>query len=170
MTMEEWGLGPVFRPADVPPRERGDFDPLPAGWRRMMVTKTERKATKANDGEYLVIELTVPDGDEFGGRKVWDRLNLVNRNPEAVSIAKRAFADLVQAAGLVQINHPDQLIGKLIEVKLKLKPASGEWEASNECRGYRSPDGAVPAQASTPLTVVKPSNPSTPAWAQKKPQ
>lgn len=167
MTMYDWGTGPIFRPEEVPPRDKGDFDPMPAGWRRMTVTAAQRKSTKAGDGEYLQIEFTIPENDEFHGRKAWERCNLWNPSAEAVSIARRTFADLVTACGLVQVQHPDELIGRTVEVKLTVKPASGDFDARNEIKGYRPLDGVVPAPAAKPAAQAKPANPNAPSWARK---
>jgi hypothetical protein len=170
MTMYDWGDGskPFFSPADVPPREQGDFTPLPEGWYQVVIAKCERKATKAGDGEYLKIEMVVADGQPFANRHVFTNINLWNASEKAVTIARRDFADLVTATGLVQVNTPDDIIGRSVSIKLKIKPAQGGYDEQNEVKGYRSVDGAPAPQAKPAQQPARPANPNTPSWAKPK--
>ena len=62
------------------------FDAIPAGDYEAMVTASELKATKDGTGQYLELTLEIQSGPSQG-RRLWDRLNLQNRNPKAVEIA-----------------------------------------------------------------------------------
>jgi hypothetical protein len=154
-----------FRADQVPP-STGQYDPLPAGWQRMIVTASEIKNTKNGRGRYLQIEFTIPEGDKYGGRKAWDRLNLWNESQEAVDIAKRTLSSLCLSVGVVQLRDSNQLHGKLVLVKLAVREATASYDASNEVKGYKPADGSpLPnAQAVGPRSTATPIDaPSAPA-------
>ena len=114
----------------------GTPDPIPSGWYPMVIKNSEMKPTKDQQGAYLKLEFEVIDG-EYRGRKVWDRLNLQNKNPVAVEIAYGSLSAICHAAGIIQVQDSQQLHGIPIEVKVRLKEADGNYDASNDVRGYR---------------------------------
>ena len=59
---------------------------LPPGKYRVQVVQSEMQATKQGDGQLLWLELDILDGPHRS-RKLWDRLNLVNRSQQPVSEA-----------------------------------------------------------------------------------
>jgi hypothetical protein len=65
------------------------YEAIPAGDYEAMVTDSQMKSTKDGSGQYLELTLEIQSG-QFQGRKIWDRLNLQNRNAKAVEIAQRA--------------------------------------------------------------------------------
>ena len=52
---------------------------LPPGRYVAQIVQSEMQPTKAGDGQMLWLELEVLEGAQRG-RKIWDRLNLANRN------------------------------------------------------------------------------------------
>ena len=65
-----------FDARDVDPQS--NFDPIPAGWYKAMITESELKQTRNGQGNYLQLTLQVLDG-QHAGRHLWDRLNLMNQ-------------------------------------------------------------------------------------------
>ena len=53
------------------------YEPMPADWYKCVITQTEEKPTKKQNGSYLQLDIEVIEG-KFAGRKVFDRLNLNN--------------------------------------------------------------------------------------------
>lgn len=129
---------------DVQPA--GDFEPIPAGWYKAIVDSSETKETKAGTGQYIELRLTIL-GPKFEGRLLFDRLNLWNPNQEAVEIAKRQLKALTEAAGKPTAKATEELHGIPIEVKVAIRPARGDYGASNDVKSYR------PAQKSAPRAV-----------------
>ena len=148
------------------------FDPIPAGWYPMQIDAAGVKDTKAGTGKMLAMELTVI-GDQFAGRKLWPRLNIVNPNPKAVEIAMRELAALGQACGLAAITDSSELLGKMIMGKVKVRQDEGR-EPDNEVQGYKPMEGAetqaAPAAKPPPAAARPPAKPEAPkAAAPAKP-
>jgi hypothetical protein len=81
-----------FNAAEVEPQQ--SFDALPPGRYEAIISESEMKDTKAGTGQYLQLTFTVVGG-QHEGRKLWSRLNLVNPNATAVSIAERELSPSV---------------------------------------------------------------------------
>lgn len=95
---------------------------VPPGKYEVIIIGSELKPTKANDGHYLELthEILAPEG--FKGRRLWSRLNLDNKNPVAVKIAKGQLGMIVKALGLP--SAPDEssaLHGQPMVVKVKTR-------------------------------------------------
>lgn len=139
----------------------GDFELLPKGWYVGVVVKAENRRTKAGDGEYLWLEIDIDDG-QHKGRKVWDRLNLVNRNPQAVAIARRSFTALCASTGNTRgIKSPEDLCFKRFEFRVGVQAARGDYPASNNVTGYKLLDNAVPGAIHPPHTPGAAAQPVT---------
>lgn len=131
------------------------YDPVPAGWYNVQVTDSEMKPTSNGAGAYLQLEMTVLDG-EFKGRKLFDRLNLQNQNPVAVEIAYKTLSAICHATGVIQVQDSGQLHGIPMEAKVTVRAADGQYDASNEVKGYRASGagnggGQAPAQGQAPM-------------------
>jgi len=134
--------GGAFNAADVDPTQT--FDPIPAGKYPMTFVESEMKPTKGGDGQYLQLVVEVLDG-EYKGRKVWERLNLVNKNPTAVEIAQRTLSAICRATGVMNPADSVQLHGKPFLGRVKFVPADGQYDAKNEMGGYEPLAGGAPA-------------------------
>jgi hypothetical protein len=132
------------------------YEPLPADWYKAVITDTEEKPTKAMTGSYLQLTIEVIEGNH-AGRKVFDRLNLKNPNTTAVEIAQRSLSSICRAIGVNSPQDSIELRDKPLMVKLAVKPADGQYGASNDIKEYAATKGAAPAAAA----VV---NTSTPPW------
>jgi len=132
-----------FNANDVPEDTRS-FDPLPAGEYTMQVIDSEIRDTKAGTGQQLVLTLEVIDGP-YANRRVWDRLNIVNQNPDAQRISERALADLCLAIGLAKITDSEMLHFKPFTGRVTITTdKSGQYGPQNRVR-YKPRGGAAPA-------------------------
>lgn len=165
-----------FNASTVQPSE--PFDVLPAGWYNVRITGSENKPTKDGHGSYLALTLTVMDGPA-AGRKIFDRLNLNNKNPKAVEIAYQTLSAICHATGVIQLQDSTQLHGIPMQVKVKIKPAEGQYSEGNETAGYKKIEGgaipgapAAPAWAAAPPIAQQqsPIQAQSPAWAQQPQQ
>lgn len=160
-----------FDASTVDPND--SFDPIPAGWYNAIIDDTEMKPTRDGSGQYLQIRFSVIDG-EYANRKVFTRLNLKNNNPVAQEIAYKDLSAICRAVNVIRVEDTQQLHGIPLMVKVKIRPAQGEWEASNEVSGYKGAnDGMANAQAPAPAAPVPQQQPAMPAqnapaqpWAQ----
>lgn len=120
------------------------FDAIPAGDYEAMVTDSTMKSTKDGTGQYLELTIEIQSG-QFQGRRLWDRLNLSNRNPKAVEIAQKQLAQLCHATGVLQVQDSQQLHNRPIVMKVAVKN-DPERGPSNEIKGYKA-RGSTTAQA-----------------------
>lgn len=134
------------------------LEPLPAGWYKAVITASEEKPTKAQTGSYLQLTLEVIEG-RHQGRKITDRLNLNNPNATASEIAYRTLSAICHAVGVMTPRTSDDLHDKPLMVKVKVKPADGQYSASNEVAGYEAPNKAQAAPAEQAKTGS-----ATPPW------
>ena len=124
------------------------FDAIPAGDYEGMVTSSEMKSTKDGTGQYLELTLEIQSG-QFQGRRLWDRLNLTNRNPKAVEIAQKQLAQLCHATGVLQVSDSQQLHNRPVVIKVSAK-ADDQRGMVNEIKGYKAKAAGAQAQFVAP--------------------
>ena len=118
----------------------GGNTPLPAGFYTGIITRAELRDNKPTakdpNGKYLEVEFDITSPSEFGNRKFWDKFNLINTNANAVKIGKEQLSDLAQALGMASLGNAEELLGKECAFYLTVKPAEGNFQASNNCMKY----------------------------------
>lgn len=129
-----------FNADDAPPA--ADFEPMPDGWYTLVVDKTDIKPTASGDGKRLAVEISVVGG-AYNGRKVFEGFNIQNPNPEAVKISMAQLGSLTRACGKVAFGDSNELCGIPFLGKLKIKPAQGQYEASNKVVAYKPANADV---------------------------
>jgi len=134
-----------------------DFEPIPAGKYLAAITDSEMKPTKAGDGSYLELELTVLEG-EYKDRKVWDRLCLNHPNAMAVKIARGTLSAICRAVGVMQPKDSVELHNLPLRITVKVKRREDTGDLVNEVAGYTKKESAAgqPPQAAP--------TDSTPPW------
>lgn len=143
---------------------------LPRGRYNVMITDSEMKNTKAGDGQYLQIEFTVIDG-EHTNRKLWSRLNLVNKNPTAEDIARRELSSICAALGVVKVADSSELHGRPLAVEVTIEK-NADGQENNRIKAYIA-NGAAPA-ALTPFAGALKQNAAAvpakaaPPWAKPR--
>lgn len=73
---------------------------LPPGKYVAQIVQSEMQPTKLGDGQMLCLELDILEGPHRG-RKLWDRLNLVNRSQQTMEIAQRTLSAICHAVGQI---------------------------------------------------------------------
>ena len=139
------------------------YEPMPADWYKCVITNTEEKPTKKQNGSYLQLDIEVIEG-KFAGRKVFDRLNLNNPNSVAVEIAQRALSSICRAIDVPNPQDSDELLDKPLMVKVAVKPADGEYSASNEVKGYDAAGATASAPVEIPVAAAAANGSATPPW------
>ena len=149
-----------FNAAEV--STESQFSPVPNGDYPVIITESEMKPTKNGAGQYLQLVLEVIEGP-YKGRKVWERLNLVNSNQTAVEIAQRSLSQICHAVGHLQLNDSVELHNKPLMAKIVVRQQDG-YDDTNEVKEYSAYPGGAPAPAQA---APKPAAPSAnkPAWA-----
>ncbi len=152
----------TFDAANVDPN--AGFELYPAGKYLVQIIASEMRPTKDGRGQYLYLELDILDG-QFAGRKLFDRLNLVNDNPDTVDIAKRALSSICRATGQMQVKDSEQLHLIPMIADVRVRPPKGQYGESNAIR-YLPRNGsapAAPAASSVPVTPAFATTPVAPA-------
>lgn len=149
-----------FDASQVAP-DTGAQDALPAGWYDVVMEASEMKPTKDNAGAYLECKLNVIAPQNFQGKKIYTRLNLRNVNATAQEIGYKQLSAICHAVGVLQVADSAQLHNIPFKVKLKLRPAEGPYEASNDVTAYKNINEqvGVPAVAGFPAAPAAPMAP-----------
>ena len=150
-----------FNAEEVEPSS--SFDPIPAGWYQAIINNSELKATRDGYGEYLSLTLQVIEG-QYSNRLVFARLNLKNANDKAVDIARKDLAAICRAVGVMSPQASEQLHDIPLMIKVKVRPASGDYEASNDIGGYKAVEGANLTPAPKQQKAPAPTTPAKKPW------
>jgi putative intracellular protease/amidase len=157
----------AFNAHEVAPQD--DYSPIPDGDYAVLIEDSEMKDTKAGTGQYLQFTLSVIDG-QYAGRKLWERLNLVNPNQTAVDIAQRTLSAICHATGVMAPQDSAELHGKTMVVKVGRDKNNAD---QNTIKAYKRMDGArpAPAQSAAPPrasapAATQPAAASAPPWAR----
>jgi len=149
-------------------RGGGDFSPLPNGDYLVQVIEAEMKDTSTG-GEMLRLTLEVLDGPRPGAR-VWENLNVVNKNPDTEKYARRDLATIMSAIGQGPTNDLTTLHGRPFTVTLKTNPGRSyngkEYGPSNGVKRYHGKAGPAGPPKAAP---VRQAAPAARAWANKAP-
>lgn len=150
-----------FNAQNVAPQSA--FDPLPAGDYIAQITDSSIKPTKAGTGMSLSLTWTILDG-QYVNRKVFDRINVQNQNPEAEKIGQSQLSAICHATGVMNLQDTQQLHMRPCKIKLKIRKDE-QYGDSNEVKGVSAATGA-PASSSAPFgNVSQPSASTAPAPA-----
>ena len=162
-------LGETFDATTVEPNK--PLEALPPGRYVVQIVNSEMRPTKDGMGQYLWLELDVLEG-EHAGRKLFDRLNLVNANPTTVEIAQRTLSAICHATGLMQVDDSEQLHLIPLIADVKVQPPKNGYDASNTLRylsldsGQQQPAAIAPNAHVVRHAASAPTMPKsgTPPW------
>ncbi|MBF0099186.1 MAG: DUF669 domain-containing protein [Magnetococcales bacterium] len=151
-------LGGTFDASQVDPNQ--PHETLPPGEYRVQIIASEMRVTKAGTGQYLFMEMEILDG-AMAGKKLFDRLNLINPNRQAEEIAQRTLSAICHAVGRMQVTDSEELHFKPLVVKVVV-----DKEGYNQTKGYK----AVANAAQAPQQAFQPPPPRHAAQYQTQPQ
>ena len=138
-------LGTTFDASSVEPTV--SFEVLPPGKYLVQIVNSEMRPTKDGLGRYLHFELDVLEGSH-AGRKLFDRLNLVNGNPQTVEIAQRTLSAICHATGRMQVQDSEELHLIPMIADVTVAPPKNGYPESNRIR-YRARSEAAPQPRAT---------------------
>ena len=142
-------LGETFDATTIEPNK--PLEALPPGRYAVQIVTSEMRPTKDGMGQYLWLELDVLEG-EYAGRKLFDRLNLVNSNPTTVEIAQRTLSAICHAVGKMQVDYSEQLHLIPLIADVKVQPPKNGYDASNTLRYLPLDSGQQQPAAIAPKT------------------
>jgi hypothetical protein len=123
-----------FDASTIEPQD--SFEPIPIGEYLAIITASELKDTKSGTGKYLQLVYDILEG-EYKGRKIWERINVINSNVTAQEIGQRALSGVCRAVGIMNPNDSCQLHDIPLKIIVKIKPAVGEYAATNVISNHK---------------------------------
>jgi len=132
--------------------KESEFEALPAGEYRAVISDSERKKTKDGESELLQVKLQIIEGP-FKNRTIIDRFNLWNKNPAATTIAQQQFKKVCEAVNIPKPPDSSALHMKPLMIKLAVKEYNGSNQ--NEVKGYK----AVTASSAAPVVTATTTKP-----------
>ena len=129
------------------------YEVLPPGKYLAQIVASEMRVTKDGHGQYLYLEVDILEG-QYAGRKLFDRLNLVNANPDTVQIAQRTLSSICRAVGKMQVSNSEQLHLIPLIADVRVRPPKGMYGESNSIRYL--PRNAAPTTAPTATAPTAP--------------
>jgi len=133
-----------------------DFSPLMPGDYPVIVQDSEFRETKKEDGNYLFLQLLVING-QGKNRKLFDRLNLDNPNPQAVEISKKQLASLCRAIGKQKITDSRELHDIPVIARVEIRKGSDGYDDSNNIKGYKKYQAPEPSDGDDVPFLIIPS-------------
>ena len=143
--------------------------PIPAGTYLAHCIESDVAPLKSGNGTGLKMTFEILDG-QYKGRRIWENLNIQHTNEDTQRIAQSQLSALCHAVNVIKLEDTAALHFKPVKVKVVVREAQGQYQASNNVKGYESAGGStvafVPAtDASTPPAAAPVSK--APAWARK---
>lgn len=146
-------LGETFDSASVTPTS---FDVLPAGEYVMAIVESEKRQANSGNGEYVALTLEVLEG-EYSGRRLWENLNLWNRNETAVQIARGTLSAICKAVSVPAPRDTAELHDMPMICKVAVGKRKDTGEDENRIKSYKPRAvGGGAAAAPTPGVGKKP--------------
>ena len=137
--------------------DAGQQDPVPAGWYKVVIDKSEMKPTKDGTGMRLELQFKIIDG-QYTNRKIFEGLNLQNANPVAQEIAYKQLSAICHSVNVLVAEDSQQLHNIPLQVKVILKAATSQYEAKNEIKAYKNINEVV---APSPTAAAAPGAPAS---------
>ena len=99
----------------------GAFEPLPINDYLSMIVNSEMKETKDGKGRYLNLTFEILDDNDYKGRRVFEKLNLVNASEKTVEIAQRTLSAICRAVGVLHPKDSAELHNKPLVISVGIK-------------------------------------------------
>lgn len=122
---------------------------IPANWYKVAITSTEMKPAKKQGNSFIEVKMGVLEG-EFTGRVLFDRLNVINDNQQAMDIANGQLSSYCRATGVSNLTKANggtgQLHGIPFMIKVGIRPAGKgadgkDYGPQNEIEDYGNLNG-----------------------------
>jgi hypothetical protein len=145
--------------------------PVPAGTYLAQIMESDVAPLKSGKGTGLKLTFEIIDG-QYKGRRIWENLNIQHENDETQRIAQSQLSALCHAVNVIKLQDTAALHHKPVNLRVVVREAQGQWQASNNVKGYESAGGPVPAfsapvQTAAPEAIPSPLTGKAPAWAKR---
>jgi len=117
---------------------------VPKGEYQVIIVESEKKPTSKGDGSLLNMVLQIVEGP-FKNRKLYDRLNLWNKNEQAAKIAQGTLSAICRAVNVLTPHTSEQLHNRTLTAVVDVSEYQGNLR--NEVKGYKPKQTAVAVTA-----------------------
>lgn len=152
-------FGATFDATGIDPMK--PLEVLPPGKYPAQIVASDMRLTRDGMGQYLNLEIDVLDGP-YKGRKLFDRLNLVNNNTQTVEMAQRTLSAICHATARLQVQDSEELHLIPFMAVVQVQPPKNGYGESNKIR-YQPLEGATPAAQPAPVARPATAAPAMPA-------
>lgn len=141
---------------------------IPAGTYLAHITESDIRPLASGNGQGLKLTFEIIDG-QHKGRRVWDNLNIQHTSETTQRIAQAQLSALCHAVNVIKLEDTSALHYKPVKIKVTVREAQGNYQESNNIKGYESASGAIPAPATPATSTANAEAPvaKAPAWAKK---
>lgn len=124
--------------------------PLPEGWYKVRIAKSNLKQTAKGDGGYLELQCEVLEG-QYQGRILYWNLNLFNPSQQATEIAYKQLSAICHVIGVFGVqdqNIPDQVVPSMHNIPFMVWAVVGQGTQGpiNNIRGCKDINGNDPGK------------------------
>ena len=141
--------------------------PVPAGTYLTQIIESDVAPLKSGKGTGLKLTFEIIDG-QHKGRRIWENLNIQHENEETQRIAQSQLSALCHAVNVIKLQDTAALHHKPVHVRVVVREAQGQYQASNNIKGYESAGGVRPPAFVAQAEEAQASNkPAAPAWAKR---
>ena len=124
-----------------------EFGAIPAGDYDAIITESKWESTKSGNGKFLTLKLQILNG-QYQNRVLWDRLNLINPNAQAVQIAKGTLSAICRAVDVLTPKDSAELHNRPLKIAVKVGK-DDKGNPANEIKGYKSRHVGAPQQVAS---------------------
>ena len=139
---------------------------LPPGKYTAQIVKSEERPTKNGTGLYLFLEMDVLEGP-YRGRKLFDRLNLVNPNSQTVKIAQGTLSAICRATRRMLVQSAEELHMIPFLAVVQVQPPKNGYGETNKVRYpplEAAPSAPPPTTTPTPQSAPAAGGFTTAPW------
>lgn len=112
-----------FNAATVEPST--GFKPIPAGEYDFLITGCSLKDNKEGGGKHIEVVYQCVEG-AAKGRKIYERMNVVNASERAQAIGQAELSSLCRAVGVMEPKDTKELCNKIVRLKVGVKVKDGK--------------------------------------------
>lgn len=149
----------IFDATRVAPQQSLLDEPLPPGTYTAEITDAALQPARSGSGRVLKLEYTIQSPSQHARRKVWEYLNVEHGKEDTQGMALGRLSSLCRALGVTGFKDTDELLGRSIGLRTRVKPGDNGYGPRAEIIGYVLGTAATAPAAGTaaaPAPAVRP--------------
>lgn len=119
------------------PSADGGFEPKPAGWYRVIKTKSDLQQTASKNGTRLQNWFKILDG-EYAEQTIFVAVNWDNPSEDCMRIGRGKIGAIGKALGIHQVMDTNQLDNQPFWLKVSYKSGDGKYGGENDIMGAKN--------------------------------